>query len=150
MNGSTDTLIAAPTDPLSGQRRTFLLIDDESMVGRLLADAAEECGCEAVRTLTMASFQRSFEDRRPDIVAVDLCVPGYDGIEILRFLAAEHFPRLVLIVSGLDQRILSSALRLGTLLGLNMAEPLAKPFRLDELAQRLGVEQGAGLVEAGV
>ena len=151
MNGSNDTLVAAPTDTPSRQRRTFLLIDDDSMVGRLLADSAEECGCEAIRTLTMSSFQRSFENRRPDIVAVDLCVPGYDGTEILRFLAAEQFPGLVLIVSGLDQRILGSALRLGTVLGLNMAEPLAKPFRLDELAQRLGVDQESGLeVGAGI
>jgi two-component system, OmpR family, response regulator len=119
-------------------RRTFLLIDDDSMVGRLLGHAAEACGCEAVRSLTMAGFQRAFHERRPDIVAVDLCVPGYDGIEILRFLAADQFRGLVLIVSGLDHRILSAALRLGSSLGLTMAEPLAKPFRLEELARRLG------------
>lgn len=132
---------ATGSSGLAGPRRTFLLIDDDSMVGRLIGHAAEECGCEAIRTLTMASFQRSFDERRPNIVAVDLCVPGYDGIEILRFLAAEGFSGLVLIVSGLDHRILDSALRLGTALGLTMAEPLAKPFRLDELAQRLGVQQ---------
>lgn len=135
-----------PTEPLidtAGQsplpvRPRLLLIDDDSMVGRLLGHAAEECGCDAVRTATMASFQLSFHEQLPDIVAVDLSVPGYDGIEILRFLAGEQFRGLVLIVSGLDHRILNAALRLGITLGLDMAEPLAKPFRLEDLAQRLG------------
>lgn len=125
--------------PEAIERRRLLLIDDDSMVGRFLGHAAEECGCEAVRTATMASFQRSFRETCPDIVAVDLSVPGYDGIEILRFLASEQFRGLVIIVSGLDHRILNAALRLGIALGLDMAEPLAKPFRLEELAQRLGV-----------
>jgi DNA-binding response OmpR family regulator len=136
--------MTAPIEPLIGsgaadspRRPRLLLIDDDSMVGRLLGHAAEECGCEAVRTLTMASFQRSFEQTWPDIVAVDLSVPGYDGIEILRYLAGERFTGLVLIVSGLDYRIRHAALRLGIALGLDMAEPLAKPFRLDELAERL-------------
>ena len=122
-------------------RPTLLLIDDDSMVGRLLAHAAEECGYEAVRTLTIASFRRAFNQGRPDVVAVDLCVPGYDGIEILRFLAAERFDGLVLIVSGLDHRILDAALRVGMAMGLTMAEPLAKPFRVEDLARRLGASQ---------
>ena len=125
-----------PGDPTS--RRRLLLIDDDSMVGRFLGHAAEDCGCEAVRTATIASFQLAFHEKRPEIVTVDLSVPGYDGIEVLRFLAGERFGGMVLIVSGLDHRILSSALRLGLSLGLNMAEPLAKPFRLEDLAQRLG------------
>ena len=141
-----------PSEPVIGSagraalpdRRRLLLIDDDSMVGRLLGHAAEECGCDAVRTATMASFQLSFHDTRPDIVAVDLSVPGYDGIEILRFLAGEQFRGLVLIVSGLDHRILNAALRLGISLGLDMAEPLAKPFRLEDLAARLGVRAPEG------
>src|SRR5262245_59196542 len=91
MTGHNRPAIGASGTSAGQARRTLLLIDDDSMVGRFLGHAAEECGCEAIRTLTMATFQASFYGRRPDIVAVDLCVPGYDGIEILRFLAAERF-----------------------------------------------------------
>jgi len=80
------------------------------MIGRLLGHAAEKCGCDAVRAATMTSFQHSFHETRPDIVAVALSVPGYDGIKNLRFLAGEQFGGLVLIVSGLDHRILNAAL----------------------------------------
>ena len=39
----------------------------------------------------------------------------------------------MLIVSGFDRRVLESAFRLGEALGLNMAGPLEKPVRLEEL-----------------
>jgi DNA-binding response OmpR family regulator len=146
MHDPTEPVIGSAGRPGLPVRRRLLLIDDDSMVGRLLGHAAEECGCDAVRTATMTNFQHSFHEGRPDIVAVDLSVPGYDGIEILRFLAGEQFRGLVLIVSGLDHRILNAALRLGISLGLDMAEPLAKPFRLQDLAARLGARAPEGAV----
>jgi DNA-binding response OmpR family regulator len=115
----------------------LLVIDDDRMVGRFITHAAEECGFRASRTTSAEAFSRSLLEQMPDAVAVDLCVPGVDGIEIIRLLAEEKYQGSVIIVSGLDQRILDAALRLGEAMGLNMAEPLAKPFRLDALAQRL-------------
>ena len=60
-----------------------------------------------------------------------------DGIELLRFLAEQDFKAPVLIVSGFDRRVLESAFRLGEALGLNMAGPLEKPVRLDQLEAML-------------
>jgi DNA-binding response OmpR family regulator len=117
----------------------LLVIDDDTMVGRLITHAAEECGFRASRTTSAETFCQSLRERMPDAVAVDLRVPGADGIEIIRLLAEEKYRGSVIIVSGLDQRILDAALRLGEALGLNMADPLAKPFRFDELADRLAL-----------
>jgi DNA-binding response OmpR family regulator len=117
----------------------LLVIDDDRMVGRLITHAAEECGFRASRTTSAETFGRSLREQMPDAVAVDLCVPGADGIEIIRLLAEEEYRGSVIIVSGLDQRILDAALRLGDAMGLNMAEPLAKPFRFGELADRLAL-----------
>ena len=119
------------------ERPTFLLIDDDTMVGRFIGHAAEECGYRAIRTSSFDSFVENFRRGAPVSVAVDLCVPGCDGVDIIRFLAEEKYPGMVLIISGLDPRIIESALRLGMALGLTMAEPLPKPFRLDHLARRL-------------
>jgi DNA-binding response OmpR family regulator len=116
----------------------LLVIDDDRMAGRFITHAAEECGFKASRTTSAETFSQSLREQMPDAVAVDLCVPGADGIEIIRLLAEEKYRGPVIIVSGLDQRILDAALRLGEAMGLNMAEPLAKPFRLEELADRLG------------
>lgn len=66
------------------------------------------------------------------MVALDLGMPT-DGVEFLRFLAEERFAGPVLIISGFDRRVLDSAMRLGTALGLQMVGPIEKPARLDEL-----------------
>jgi hypothetical protein len=60
-------------------------------------------------------------------------MPRTDGVEYLRFLSDHGFKGPVLIVSGFDRRVLESAFRLGSALGLSMAGPLEKPVRLEEL-----------------
>jgi DNA-binding response OmpR family regulator len=121
----------------------LLVIDDDPMVGRFITHAAEDCGFRASRTTSAEAFTRSLREQMPDAVAVDLCVPGADGIEIIRLLAEEKYRGPVIIISGLERRILDAALRLGEALGLNMAEPLAKPFRVGALADRLELAPGA-------
>jgi YesN/AraC family two-component response regulator len=64
-------------------------------------------------------------------------MPGMDGVELIRFLADENYSAPVLIVSGFDRRVLESAFRLGKALGLNMAGPVEKPVRLEELEATL-------------
>ncbi len=122
---------AASVQPL------LLLIDDEPTVGRFLAHAAEECGYRALATATADSFRREYRLLRPDAIAVDLAMPGGDGVELLRFLAAEGCRAPVLIISGFDRRVLESSFRLGEALGLRMAGPLSKPVRFDELEAML-------------
>ena len=115
----------------------LLLIDDEPMVGRFIAHAAEECGYESLRTTSAGSFCSAYRARTPDFIAVDLGVPGSDGIEILRFLAAEKCTAPVVIISGFERRVLESSVRYGEALGLNMAGSLEKPVTVGELAALL-------------
>lgn len=116
----------------------LLLIDDEPHLARYLADAAEGCGFTTETTGDDHQFRNAFLRQRPDVVALDLGMPGMDGVELLRFLAQQGFRSPVLIVSGFDRRVLESAFRLGEALGLNMAGPIEKPVRLDELEIVLG------------
>ena len=112
---------------------TLLLIDDEPALAAFLAEAASLSGFDPVVAANDDEFRRSFHTNRPDMVAVDLGMPGMDGVELLRFLAAEKFVAPVLIISGFDRRILDSAFRLGEALGLKMAGPLEKPTRLEDI-----------------
>ena len=115
------------------RRPRLLLIDDEPKLADFVAAAAGGCGFAPVVTSDEAQFKREFYSSSPDMVALDLGMPGTDGVELLRFLADERFDRPVLIISGFDRRVLDSAFRLGEALGLKMAGPLEKPARLAEL-----------------
>jgi DNA-binding response OmpR family regulator len=111
----------------------LLLIDDEPALAAFVAKAADLCGFEPVIADQDSEFRESFRRNRPQMVALDLGMPGMDGVELLRFLASEGFEDPVLIISGFDRRVLDSAYRLGETLGLRMVGPLEKPARLEEL-----------------
>ena len=111
----------------------LLLIDDEPALAEFLASAARESGFDPVITSQDREFRDRFLAERPNMVALDLGMPGMDGVELLRFLADQDYRAPVLIVSGFDRRVLESAFRLGEALGLNMTGPVEKPVRLEDL-----------------
>ena len=111
----------------------LLLIDDEPALAQFLATAAEDSGFLPKITSRDEDFREEFLAELPDMVALDLGMPGMDGVELLRFLAEHGYASPVLIVSGFDRRVLKSAFRLGEALGLKMVGPLEKPVRLEEL-----------------
>jgi len=115
----------------------LLLIDDEPALADFVAKAAGLCGFEPVIASEDQQFRKEFREQRPQMVALDLGMPGMDGVELLRFLADEGYEDPVLIISGFDRRILDSAFRLGEALGLQMVGPLEKPARLEELEEIL-------------
>ena len=111
----------------------LLLIDDEPALADYLANAARSCGFEPIVTARDEEFRKALIANRPEMVALDLGMPGMDGVELTRFLADQDYRGPVLIVSGFDRRVLESAFRLGEALGLNMVGPVEKPVRLDVL-----------------
>ena len=115
----------------------LLLIDDEPALAAFVAKAADMCGFDPVIAEQDDEFRDHFRSQRPQMVALDLGMPGMDGVELIRFLANEGFREPVLIISGFDRRVLDSAFRLGTTLGLQMVGPLEKPARLEQLEEIL-------------
>ncbi len=132
-----------PDAPRSGARRRLLLVDDELSVAKFLAHAAEECGFEAIVTVTAESFRSQYRTLSPDTVVLDLALPGSDGVELLRFLAEDGCRARVILVSGFDHRVLEAAMRLGVAMGLRMASPLHKPVRLNQLMATIMDEEVA-------
>lgn len=111
----------------------ILLIDDEPALANFLADAARLNEFEPLIADDHEDFRKLFISKKPHMVAIDLGMPGMDGVELLRFLAAEKATQPILIISGFDRRVLDSAFRLGEELGLNMIGPLGKPTRLEDV-----------------
>jgi len=114
-------------------RPRLLLIDDEPQLAAFVANAARMCGFDPITTGRDDEFREQYLETVPRMVALDLGMPGMDGVELLRFLAEHDFGGPVLIISGFDRRVLESAFSLGEALGLKMVGPLEKPARLDTL-----------------
>ena len=123
----------------------LLLVDDEPALAEYIGNAARGSGFVPTLTSNDEQFREHFLRDRPDVVALDLGMPGMDGVELLRFLATEEFRSPVLIISGFDRRVLESAFRLGEALGLTMIGPIEKPVRLEAL-EALFAEVKAALV----
>ena len=111
----------------------ILLIDDEPALATFLADAARLSDFDPLIADDHEHFHDLYRKETPDMVAIDLGMPGMDGVELLRFLAKEGAKQPILIISGFDRRVLESAFRLGEELGLNMIGPLSKPTRLEDV-----------------
>ncbi len=115
----------------------LLVIDDEPVLADFVANVATESGFVPILTSDDESFRAAVRSEKPEMVALDLGMPGMDGVELLRFLAAEDHRAPVLIISGFDRRVLESAFRLGEALGLHMIGPLEKPVRFEDLQRVL-------------
>lgn len=115
----------------------FLVIDDEPAIARFIKSVAESCGFEVFATTDATAFREAFLGCKPQVLATDLSMPDYDGIQLLRFLADHSCKAQIFVISGFDRRVVESASRLGRELGLNMAGSILKPVRAAELRRIL-------------
>jgi EAL domain-containing protein (putative c-di-GMP-specific phosphodiesterase class I) len=122
-------------DDLFGDR--LLAIDDEPALGNTVKRIAQGCGFEVVVTENPATFINAARLWHPTVIVLDLKIPGSDGIELLRLLAADKSSAHIILSSGSDAKVLDTALRLGRERGLNMGEVLPKPVRAESLRERL-------------
>jgi EAL domain-containing protein (putative c-di-GMP-specific phosphodiesterase class I) len=123
------------SEELFGDR--LLMIDDEPAFGHIVKRVAEGCGFEVVLTEKSAAFINAARLWHPTVIMLDLKMPGEDGVQLLRTLAADKCPAHIVLSSGADAKVLDSALQLGRERGLNMAEPLPKPIGVETLREQL-------------
>jgi len=113
--------------------KSLFVIDDEPAICALIQRVGEGCGYAVAVASDPALFKQQFHAVSPSVICLDLSMPGSDGIEMLRYLAAQACAARVLIISGYTSGMVQMAVRLGEALGLVMAGVLAKPIRIAEL-----------------
>ncbi len=111
----------------------LLAIDDDPAISALVAKVACELHYEAESTSHFNEFKRLYRGLHPTIVVMDLAMPEIDGIELLRFLRAENCKAEIILISGMDTKILNSAKQVGEEHGLNMRGVLQKPIMIEAL-----------------
>ena len=115
-------------------KRRILVIDDEKDILKLLQYNLEKEGYEILVAKTGEDGFTSAKNQLPDLIILDLMLPGMDGFEVCKLLRAErstkNIPILMLTAKGseIDQVV---GLELGA------SDYIAKPFSVKVLLARL-------------
>ena len=121
--------------------KCLVILDDDASVARTIGFVAESVGF-AVHTVDAPTpFFEAVNNLNPTHVAIDLIMPGMDGVEVLRQLALTGCDAAVILTSGMGQKVLEAAQATGAERGLNILGLLPKPFRPAVLSELLCREQ---------
>ncbi len=99
---------------------------------RLLADLGVKQVLEAADGLQALEVLRQ-QASPPDVVLVDLDMPGMDGIECITHIAHEHLAHAVVVVSALDPALLNTVQTMARASGLRVLGCVEKPLTRDKL-----------------
>lgn len=118
-------------------QRRVLIVDDDARIGRLARRVTESLGFETRMVDDPVNFEGEYEGFAPDVILLDLKMDTRDGVEILRWLADRYSQASIILVSGMDERIIDTTRRLGQSLGLNIPSILQKPLAIADLRKVL-------------
>ena len=110
--------------------QTILIIDGDAAIGNLEQEVLEQAGYAVLRAYSGTEALLLLKDSRPDLVLLDLMLPGLSGEEVLPQLQG-----ISVIVVSVKTAVQD---KVGLLLG-GAADYLTKPFDTKELLARVAV-----------
>jgi DNA-binding response OmpR family regulator len=110
---------------------TILVVEDEPKIAQLARDYLEHAGFGVLVAGDGHSALQAAGTRDPDLVVLDLGLPGVDGLEVMRRIRASG-PTPIVVLTARDTE-------LDKLLGLELGadDYVTKPFGLLELLARV-------------
>lgn len=109
----------------------ILVVDDEASIVRLVRAKLQMEGYAVITASTGEEALRIMEDERPDLVILDLMMPGMDGFETMRRLRVSHETPVILLTARSGDTDKLRGLQGGA------DDYVTKPFNPDELAARV-------------
>lgn len=118
----------------------LLVVDDEPMISTLVTRVGRSLGFDTIALNDPQEILGALS-HGPNVIILDLSMPGADGVEVLRVLAESRCDAAIILMSGFDRRVLTSTSRLAAQLGLTVGGILEKPLRLQSLKDLLRTQQ---------
>jgi two-component system response regulator MtrA len=114
-----------------GNRGRVLVVDDDAALAEMLTIVLRNEGFEPRVCPTGDQALAAFRDFRPDVVLLDLMLPGKDGIDVCREIRAESGVPIVMLTAKSDT--------IDVVVGLESGadDYVAKPFKPKELVARI-------------
>ena len=130
----------------------LLLIDDDAALLRVLTDYLKHFDYEILTADTGAAGLELARSAQPDLVVLDVTMPGMDGLEVLRTLRHETDVPVVMLTA------LAGEVDVLTGFGLGADDYVSKPFSVAQLEARIRAilsraehrpRQGSGVLSHG-
>ena len=126
----TETRDAGLRDAGRGRSRV-LVVDDDAALAEMLSLVLRNEGFEPIWCAHGDKALAAFHDSRPDLVLLDLMLPGRDGVDVCRELRSESGVPIIMLTAKSDTIDVVSGLEAGA------DDYVAKPFKAKELLARI-------------
>jgi DNA-binding response OmpR family regulator len=110
---------------------TVLIVDDEEIVREVVAQYLRQEGFSVEVASDGPEALKSFAHARPDLVLLDLMLPGIDGLEVCRRIRTQSNVPVIMVTAKGDE--------VDTIIGLGVGadDYVSKPFSPRELVARV-------------
>ena len=127
--------------------RRVLVVEDDPTINQALTDRLEAEGFDVVRAWDGPGAVAAFEEHEPQVVVLDLMLPGFDGLEVCRRVQAVRPVPVLMLTAKVEETDILVGLAAGA------DDYLTKPFRMREVVARIHallrrVERAAELAAA--
>lgn len=119
------------------EKKKVLIVDDQVGIRVLLVEVFSAEGYETYQASNGKSALEIVREKRPDLVLLDMKIPGMDGLEILKHIR-EYDPsiKVIMMTAYGELAMIRKATDLGALMHFT------KPFDIDELRAAVKHELG--------
>jgi DNA-binding response OmpR family regulator len=111
--------------------KTVLVVDDEPRIVELARDYLEHAGFGVITAVDGPSALTAARIRKPDVLVLDLGLPGMDGLDVARAIRRDSMMPIIMLTARDDE--------LDRVLGLEIGadDYVTKPFSPRELVARI-------------
>ena len=116
---------------MAGNQQHILICDDEVEVREMLGEYLARRGFRTTLAANAEELRANLEGELPDLIVLDINMPGESGLSVLKNLQAEQSPPVVMLTAASDV--------VDRIIGLEMGadDYLGKPVDLRELEARI-------------
>jgi DNA-binding response OmpR family regulator len=119
----------------------LVILDDDASIADFVGEVARSIGFLVETAHDAAGFQAALATGDPDVVILDLNLPGASGADMLTLLGRRGSKSRIFVMSGSDSFSREAAMQFGRSEGLAMQGHIPKPVRVAELRRMLKGEE---------
>src|SRR5215207_8136 len=116
---------------VSEAARRILVVEDEPVINQAVTDRLRGSGYDVVQAWDGPGAVEQFAATAPDLVLLDVMLPGFDGHEVCRRIQSGRPVPVLMLTARDDEADILVGLRVGA------DDYLTKPFRMRELVARI-------------